>query len=238
MDNVAVQLTDLNPDILSQSDQYDGFNQDSNMLSFLISADLVKISDELVEKVTDQLEIQTLVISFVNTDNSQWDEIQEQLFDKLDVTSLMRIAAGEISGMSSYQRLAVVSLIQNYIGESDFTDKRRNILLDSLLEIGESPVSKHGQQLADVLDSYRSESIKLDKLTQLINDGLIVNDDIKVSLQTIKDPELAKIANQKDKTTIHLVNSSQRWNFVNTLYKKGVIKKAMILQNGGISIKI
>ncbi|CAJ1200847.1 hypothetical protein CPR19088_GLDEOEPO_00816 [Companilactobacillus paralimentarius] len=128
-----VIATNDNKSILENVDNYEVVHQTDQTRKQLIEWNLVALDNEILDADLSQPEWINLGNRYLSIDDSDWDENQARLFQRLSIDTLFRISTDPKHKLNFLNKIAVRELSENQISNTGFSDSMKQFVIKAVI---------------------------------------------------------------------------------------------------------
>lgn len=234
VDNYQIQFNRFNRNLITTRNDYFGANQSDEVLREMIELNIVQISPELIERVTNQESLLRLTVNRVLPDTESWSEVDQQLFAKLSLEKLLDLIFNSNDRYLSFQCIAVKQVVNKHLFDDSLSDDDRQRLISVILEMPTVDVDA----VRKVFSGFLNFDNQMDALYKLTQSDKIENAEL-VELFSETDCYALKNLVRPDGKPGGYVKFKNEKNIKELLLafkERGLIGKSKTLKNGGIQV--
>ncbi|GAJ26829.1 hypothetical protein JCM15457_1779 [Liquorilactobacillus sucicola DSM 21376 = JCM 15457] len=214
-----IEISQDNETVICLANQYLGINQTPKTFNTMLRLNLIKLSMELVNKITNQKEIVLLCLNKLNDNFEEWSEEESALFSKLQVSELFNISTGKYRQFTKLREKVITDLFSNHLEDGTLSDQKKDKLIDVLLSDYNGNVDK----ILKIYETYDSAEKQIKKLIALCRVKSIKNSDIINFIFNTHDDNIMKLTEEKT-GTIRLKNRKSIINLLQEFCERDLVR--------------
>jgi len=216
-----VTATSSNKSVLESVDNYEVMHQTEQTRRKLIEWNLVALNNDILDAKLSQLEWVDLGSRYLSSDDSDWDENQIQLFQKLSINTLFKISTEPEHKLKSLNRIAIRELSENHISSTDFRDSMKESVIEAI--ISQNNVESNVSNIIELYDSMKDKDKQIKLLSRLCDLNMLnVSDKLVEKLLSLTATSgIDQLADHR-LNKVKLENSEEVQRILNSLKNRGL----------------